>query len=195
MRRPLALLLVALLTAPPAAVAPAPAQEPPPGYYLERPRGPYRGRVIDAETRRPIAGAVVVARWTREIIRLLQMPTVGHAVRETLTDADGAWVIGGRDVEEAAPPRLHPPHFVIFVPGYGAFPHAHTAPRGRMPDIFEGAGATVELPPLRTREDRVKLLLQIYPRGLSQDPFRELPELMRRLNEESMNLGLQPFSR
>ena len=34
--------------------------------YLDRPRGPYRGQVVDAETKAPLAGAVVVALWRRD---------------------------------------------------------------------------------------------------------------------------------
>ncbi|HUM17196.1 MAG TPA: hypothetical protein VL086_15985, partial [Candidatus Nitrosotalea sp.] len=31
--------------------------------YLDGYRGPYRGQVIDADTKAPLAGAVVVAMW------------------------------------------------------------------------------------------------------------------------------------
>jgi hypothetical protein len=36
--------------------------------YIGQDRGPYRGEVVDADTRAPLVGAVVVATWTRDRI-------------------------------------------------------------------------------------------------------------------------------
>jgi hypothetical protein len=61
-------------------------------------KGLYRGRVVDAETGKPIAGALVVAGWTYD------MPTVAGAMSESIdaiemyTDEKGEfsfWGIGG----------------------------------------------------------------------------------------------------
>lgn len=161
---------------------------------LDRSRGPYRGRVIDADTRQPIAGAVVVARWTRLRVFPAHSMTVPHALRETLTGADGGWVIEARDLESGGPlKKLHRPTFVIFVPGYGAYPWKQVAPTGFLGGIFEGAGATVELRRLQDREERLEQRDHLSPVGWTAAPFRDLPNFMRLLNEEHRQLGLPPY--
>jgi hypothetical protein len=61
--------------------------------------GPYEGRVIDAETRRPIEGAVVHGTWARS------HPGPGGASssyfdsKETLTDKDGNFKIKGVGIQ------------------------------------------------------------------------------------------------
>lgn len=63
--------------------------------YGVRHDGPYRGRVIDADTREPLEGVVVLGTWDREII------TPGGAVHkyynamETVTDKNGDFEIKG----------------------------------------------------------------------------------------------------
>ena len=56
--------------------------------------GPYRGRVIDAETREPLAGAVVLVYWIRNA------PAIGHGpaesflgAEEALTDDRGEFIV------------------------------------------------------------------------------------------------------
>ena len=55
----------------------------------------YKGRVIDAETKQPIGGAVVVASWSGD----RGTPTGGTSrledVKEVLTDKNGEWTIKG----------------------------------------------------------------------------------------------------
>lgn len=161
--------------------------------YLNGGHGPYRGRVVDAETGAPLAGAVVVATWLREEVRLgLHLTTVRHAVRETVTDANGEFVLSAEDIEKNAPPKTRRPYFVIFSPGYGASPSPAFAARGFIRGAFEGAGATIGLPPLKTREERLANLRRIDPFGLSANPFKEIPHLMDLMNREAVSLGLQP---
>lgn len=161
--------------------------------YLDGYRGPYTGRVIDAETKAPLAGAVFTARWLRDRIYPLHIATEPYAVRETVTDADGRFLLDARDIEEGAPRRTRRPEFMIFLPGYGLFPRYHTAPQGFLGGIFEGAGATVELPSLKSRQDRRRQLMGIDPYGLSETPFKDLPQLMQRVNDESLAIGVDPY--
>ena len=87
--------------------------------YLDRPRGPYRGQVLDAETKAPLAGAVVVALWRRDRVYPFHITTEHYAVRETITDSEGRFSLDAKDVEEGAPRRTRRPEFLIFLPGYG----------------------------------------------------------------------------
>jgi hypothetical protein len=175
------------------AAAPAWAQESE-GWdrYLGRPRGPYRGQVVDAQTKAPLAGAVVVARWMRDRIAPLHLMSEHHAVREVVTDSEGRFVLDATDVEVGAPRRTHRPAFLVFMPGYGSYPRKHVSPKGFTGGIFEGSGTVVELPRLTDREERRKHLLLFGPSDFSDQPFKELPELVSRVNAERIAVGLDP---
>ena len=162
--------------------------------YLDRPRGPYRGQVIDAETKAPLAGAVVVALWWRNRVYPFHSVAEHYAVRETVTDAEGRFLLEAKDVEEGAPRRTYHPEFLIFQPGYGSYPRKYVSPRGFTGGIFERPDTVVELPRLADREDRRKHLWLFGPHSYSDKPFRDLPELMRRINTERIAIGLEPYS-
>jgi hypothetical protein len=162
--------------------------------YLDRPRGPYRGQVIDAETKAPLVGAVVVALWWRNRVYPFHSVAEHYAVRETVTDAEGRFLLDAKDVEEGAPRRTYHPEFLIFQPGYGSYPKKYVSPRGFTGGIFERPDTVVELPRLADREDRRKHLWLFGPHSYSDKPFRDLPELMRRINTERIAIGLEPYS-
>lgn len=88
----------------------------------------FSGKVIDAETKAPIEGMVVVAYWLSPKGRYLV-----KEVKEALTDKKGEWAIMG---EESEGKSLHPtpsiiqrpdhydmkqPEFIIFKPGYESY--------------------------------------------------------------------------
>jgi hypothetical protein len=158
--------------------------------YLDKPRGPYRGKVIDAETRAPLVGAVVVAHWYRDRIGPFHSVMEHYAVREVLTDTDGVFVIDAEQIEERAPRRTYHPEFLIFMPGYGSYPRFQKAPTGYIGGVFEGAGVVVELPRLESPEERRKHLLRVNP--MTPDPLTEVPQLMRKIDEERVSIGLTP---
>ncbi len=161
--------------------------------YLGNYRGPYRGEVVDAETKAPLVGAVVVAMWTRDRIYPLHSVNERYAVREVLTNSEGRFVLDAKDVEEGAPRRTRHPEFRIFLPGYGAFPRYQRAPRGFTGGIFWGSGVTVELPRLESRQQRVENLYTVVPHNFSESPFSEIPQLTQAFNVERKALGLEPL--
>jgi hypothetical protein len=162
--------------------------------YLDRPRGPYQGRVVDAETKAPLAGAVVVALWWRNRVYPFHSVAEHYAVRETVTDPEGRFFLDVKDVEEGAPRRTYHPEYLIFQPGYGSYPRKHVAPTGFTGGIFERPGTIVELPRLGDREERRKHLFLFDPHSYSDTPFKDLPVLVRRFNEERIAIGLEPLS-
>ncbi len=123
--------------------------------YVNGQKGAYRGRVLDAETGRPLASVVVVAVWRRD--------------------------------------RVRRPFFTIFLPSYGRPREVAGTPPTPPWTFYEGAGHTVELLPLRTREERREYAGRMDPYGLSEAPFKEIPEFMRFVNQESIAVGLQPY--
>jgi hypothetical protein len=162
--------------------------------YLGRPRGPYRAQVVDAQTKAPLADAVVVALWRRDRVYPFHLVSENYAVRETVTDAEGRFLLDATDVEERAPRRTYHPEFIIFLPGYGSYPWFQVAPTGFTGGIFERSGTVVELPHLEGHEARRRHLRRFDPYGYSETPFKDLPELMRRLNAESISIGLDPYT-
>jgi len=159
--------------------------------HLNGPGGPYRGRVLDAETGKPLAGVVVVAVWRRDRIMPFHSRSEHYAAREALTNADGEFVIDANDMERNAPKRTRHPFFTIFLPGYGR----PRVPAGTPPTLtrrfYEGPGNTVELPQLKTKEERLAHLRKIDLYGA---PFTEVPEFTRLINQERVMLGLEPYS-
>jgi hypothetical protein len=92
----------------------------------------FSGRVVDAETKEPIEGAVVVAYWNEE----QATPTGPHTrlkeVKEALTDKDGKWIIRGPKGGEFGNVKAvlslifghftNRPRFIVFKPGYCSYP-------------------------------------------------------------------------
>ena len=161
--------------------------------YLDRPRGPYRGQVVDAETKAPLAGAVVVVLWRRDRVYSFHITTEHYAVREAITDSEGRFLLDAKDVEAGAPRRTRRSEFLIFLPGYGVFPHRHTSPTGSLSDVFEGIGTVVELPRIADKEERLRNLSSFGPHSLSEKPHTELPQLIMAIDRERAALGLSPY--
>ena len=161
--------------------------------HLNGPGGPYRGRVLDAETGKPLAGVVVVAVWRRDRIMPFHSRSEHYAAREALTNADGEFVIDANDMERNAPKRTRHPFFTIFLPGYGRPRVPADTPPTLTRRFYEGPGDTIELPRLRTREERREYVTTMGPYSLSEEPFKEIPEFMRLVNRESVAVGLQPY--
>jgi hypothetical protein len=161
--------------------------------YLDRYRGPYRGQVIDADTKAPLVGAIVVAMWTRDRVYPFHSVNERYAVRETVTGPDGSFVLDAKDIEEGAPRRTLKPDFTIFLPGYGSFPRYQKAPTGFLGDLFEREGTTVHLPRLETRSDRVDTLRSVDPYSMTDNPFNEIPRHTELFNRERSALGLEPY--
>jgi hypothetical protein len=157
--------------------------------YVNGQKGTYRGRVLDAETGRPLAGAAVVAVWRRDRVMPLGGRSEHYAAREALTDENGDWLIEARDVERAAPRRTWRPFFTIFLPGYGRPEKLPGTPH----TFYEGAGHTVEMPRLKTRDERRDYLPWLSPSSLSPKPFEEIPRFMELVNAERKALGFTPY--
>jgi len=153
---------------------------------------PYRGLILDSETKAPLAGAVVVALWRRERVYPFQINTERYAARETVTNSEGRFVMEVKDIEEGAPRRTRKPEFLVFLPGYGAFPHRYTSPKGFLAELFEGPGTTIEVPRLESREERVNNLSSASPHRFSEAPDKDLPRLMKAIDQERITLGLDP---
>jgi hypothetical protein len=175
----------------------------------------YQGRVIDAETKEPIEGAVVVVSWWEEKGAFLGSLERLKDVKETLTVRDGKWSIIGPESDKQKILRgmlsaiailwaIRDPYFIIFKPGYCSWPEGFSIDTCKNKIKPEGAGEitggkTIELPKLTNREDRLKAFNLGPIRSSSDDPrirkkfLKKQLEFLRLLDEESRNLGLSEY--
>ena len=170
-------------------------------YYSD---GPWSGKIIDAETKEPIEGAVVLAVWEK----IYASPTGNHSyffdAVESVTDREGRFLIEEFKAINILPVLrwLDGPWFTIFKPGYtpfGAsydyfhkyFPNSHLkVDRNSLSELFK-KGVTVELLRLKTREERLMSLSEARPLG--GVPDNKMPTLMDLINLERKELGLDPI--
>ncbi len=104
--------------------------------------GPWRGRVIDADTKQPIEGAVVALVWNRVYDCGVGRYPYFHGAKEVLTDQTGSFEIPayvekrsksfwklkdlGNDPKAGficSGPTISDPDFIVYKPSYGNFPH------------------------------------------------------------------------
>jgi len=131
--------------------------------------GPWKAQVVDAETGQPLEGVVVLMYW----IKYTGGPA-GWAggefydAEEVVTGPDGRFVVPSRWVFTLNPFKKVFRQMVIFKPGYGQWELRDAkeweklsdweskARRGEAWKQFEGDGVVMDLPPLKTREERLK---------------------------------------
>lgn len=85
----------------------------------------FKGRIIDAETQKPIEGVVVVAMyWKDQIIGLTPGGTISSrfAARETLTNKNGIFRIPAYITLMSPNATEGETDFIIFKPGYWSYP-------------------------------------------------------------------------
>jgi hypothetical protein len=156
--------------------------------HLIYPSGPYSGRIVDAETSQPIAGAAVIATWTREIPIAPHMPEQDWDVYETLSDVNGEFTIPHRThftwfgwIEE--------PTLIVYDP---AFAPAHLGEGDRADQGPPGAPLTIRLKRLKDRAERV--LNAGRPVGTDSLAATKIPNLLRLIDDERRQLGLEPYA-
>ncbi|MBI5694416.1 MAG: carboxypeptidase regulatory-like domain-containing protein [Nitrospirae bacterium] len=160
--------------------------------------GPWRGQVIDAETKQPIEGAVVVAVWEKWSYLPLGPYVDNVDAKETVTDKNGEFVIQEhRMLQLPVIRRIKGPLLTIFKPEYGYFPRHHVSPDisryttyGYIP-LFLGKGPIVELRKWKTTGERWQNIL--FP-GFDDIPEKKYKLLIQATNEECKQLGIPPHS-
>lgn len=152
--------------------------------------GPYSGKVIDAGTKAPIEGAVVlVVFFTEEYGPAGAILRFADAI-ETVTDKNGEFHISAHRVTTFRPLQGwdHHGYFTIFKPGYGYYPKSKGVspvfvPNGSLP---EKNHVMIELPRLKTIEERRDAGL---PTPSGSIPFEKQIKLIELINQERLFLG------
>lgn len=138
-----------------------------PGCSITHTYGPYMGKLVEKETGKPIEGAVVFMEFST-----LTSNVGGHTTHyadalETLTDNDGGFLIPPYRINTARFMHVwdETPSVIIFKPGYGAFPrHRQAEISGSRDTVLPtGESVTIELPRLKTREERADNVIGLSP--------------------------------
>lgn len=162
--------------------------------------GPWRGQILDAVTKAPLPGVVVVAAW------FVREASVGgwagggfYDAEEAVTEADGRFEIGARPLVAPGPgTTIRGPRWSFFKPGHGQWQLAgeDTWPRRARERAEEAwgrittSGVVLELRPLATPEERRRFL----PVPPAEVPRSRIPRFMEVLNAERARLGLGPLT-
>lgn len=158
----------------------------------------FKGKVIDADTKEPIEGAVVVASWSEERATVTGPTSRSKDVKETLTDKNGEWEVKGPKGGEVGNVKsifsfltgmyfTNPPVFIVFKPGYCSYPAGLgiDACKGKIRTYnltnSETIGEIVELPKLTIR-DRETLSRNIP--FISAGDINELPAFNKLFNQD-----------
>jgi hypothetical protein len=139
--------------------------------------GPWKGKILDVETKEPLEGAVVLAVWERVYRTPAGANSYFYEAKETVTDKAGEFEIPSYTPINLLPliTYMRGPDFTIFKPGYGSLNSLALGGyltgeksgeqilemRGRKYRFFHGA---IELPPLHTWDERNKANM-ILPYG------------------------------
>ena len=164
--------------------------------------GPWKGQIVDAETSRPLEGVVVLAVWTKYTSSLGGAAAPRYdASEEVVTGADGRFVIQAQSPFTLNPfSKISGPEFTMFKPGYGQwrFQGSKDWPRDAYDRKAKGKeawrqftneGAVIEVPTLRTREERMRFLHVVDWSPLV--PWEKTKLIREAVNMERAYLGLE----
>lgn len=159
--------------------------------------GPYMGRVVDAESEKPIEGAVVFMKCGSLTGNLGGTQYHYIDAKEVLTDSNGEFNIALRATTLRPGHVWEYPKFIIFKPGYGVYPgypgSSVDITIKDAPSFFpESKFVTIKLPKLITKEERLRNLAST---GAGYEvPYEKRKILFRLVNEERSVLGLELLS-
>lgn len=166
----------------------------------------FKGTILDANTKQPLEGAVVVAKYEKETMNIFGGGSGNSIinVRETLTDKDGRFRIPSYTTFVDPLSWQSYIVFIIFKPGYVSVGYdlskyfsvkdhiqKQYAWNKELIVRYPGKGV-VELPSVKSRDDRAKVLQDVNIPG-PDVPSKLMPILIRVYNEEKDHLGLQPI--
>lgn len=161
----------------------------------------FRGRVIDAETKEPIEGAVVVAIYRIREYSFVQSDGAVADVKEVLTDKNGEFYIPSHTFFSIYPvAKGETTLFIVYKPGYAAVSELNlgnilSKDTGEKREIewlynrdlkFILAPRLVGLPKVKTKEERKQARMDVDISGANIKE-RKLPLLYRVINEEKKN--------
>lgn len=167
--------------------------------------GPWKGQVVDKETGKPLEGVVVLARWEKRYTSFVgeMGGNEYYDSEEVVTDAEGRFVISARQTWTLNPlSEIYGPEFFIFKSGYGRWQFRDFDSWGLKDAIvsaertraewrrFTAEGAVLELPPLKTIEQRLEFVRAMRPHGVPSD---RMMKYLDAINRERVTLKLEAY--
>ena len=167
------------------------------GCTISNDYGPYKGKVVDAETNEPVEGAVVLLKFHT----IFQLSPGGAVYKyadalEVMTDTNGEFSIPAYTVEAFRLFHKWDPYedVTIFKPGYGVFPEhpesVSDSSRGRRL-LAENKYITVKFPKLKTLEEHKQNIRDLHIPKFDV-PYEKQKNLLLIGNKERKRLGLEP---
>ena len=156
--------------------------------YIARYDGPYEGKIIDAETRVPIEGVVVLGVWNNEA------PTVAGAVssyydaRETITDAKGDFKVPGKGLKILSDVGVM--NVLIFKAGYeyiGLGTWEAFKEDSSFKVRWEGEKAIIPLRKLTMDQRRKEGMSPPLPPG--EAPIEKVRLMLKEINKNAVEIG------
>jgi hypothetical protein len=153
------------------------------------PDGPYEGRILEADTGKPIEGAVVLAVWYKERPTVAGAMSTYYDARETVTDKNGNFSVPGMGLEILSSVAV--PSILVFKAGYeymGLW--AWQAFKNAAKVRWEGEKAVIPIRKL-TMEERMKK--SGPPSPPDEAPLGKVRLMLREINRERVEQGFKPI--
>ena len=159
--------------------------------------GDYHGQVVDAETGKPIEGAVVVVEWHKKPRIAMGGINYFHSATETLTDPEGKFSLDSSPGIDWNPFTYvgHAPFILAFYPGYRPFTAAYPEDIGTTSDLNKIAeaferGVVVKLRK-QTLESEQKRYTDTSGFGPIMAPYTVIPNFHRLINIQRKIVGMR----
>jgi len=157
----------------------------------------YHGRVVDEETGKPLAGAVVTVVWyTTPIVSMERTKSFLNA-QEALTDSDGKFALLASPTIDWNPftSVRKPPDVVIYKAEYA--PLTPVSPAWQQVASFGNTaaalktGPVIALPKLKTK-DQLRDFTNLGS-FVGQVPYEKIPHLVRAVNIQAKMVGIPQY--
>jgi len=157
--------------------------------------GPYHGRIVDAATGEPLAGAVILVRFETCTYQGGEIVNRFADAVETETDGKGDFSIPSHRVFLFRPLHQWIPEAMTLVckPEYGCFPkfRGSTVEGKTLSTLPENERVTIRLPRMETPEQRKENLSYIYA---PQVPEEKMPRLLQIKRNEADQVKMEPLA-
>ncbi len=159
--------------------------------YIVRYDGPYEGKIVNAETRAPIEGVVVLGVWFKEASTVAGAVSSYYDASETVTDAKGDFRISGKGLKILSDVGVM--NVLIFKAGYefiglGTWEAFKEDPSFKVQ--WEGEKVIIPLQQL-TMEQRRRKGEPDYP---SEAPKEKTKLMLEEINKDRIARGLKPVN-
>ncbi len=155
--------------------------------------GPYKGKIIDADTGQPIEGVVVLGTWSKIYPNIAGATHEFYDASEAVTDKNGEFLIRGLGLKLIS--NVEAMNVLIFKAGYE---HIGTCmwvslkvdPILNKKVKWEGERAIVPLRKLTLEERNKRGVPDYIP---SEAPKEKIILMLKEINKENKDLGLEPI--